>query len=107
MFFFEYPLLLLTGINNDLFKNLCQIISQQRHQLYLGNNPHNFVLSYLKIYGVSGLLDMLYVDKIIKKVVNANNFAILICVSLYCIFLSVGVNGEWLFLVLFIFELYN
>lgn len=105
--FFEYPLLLLTGINNDLFKNLCQIISQQRHQLYLGNNPHNFVLSYLKIYGVSGLLDMLYVDKIIKKVVNANNFAILICVSLYCIFLSVGVNGEWLFLVLFIFELYN
>ncbi len=100
------PSLWLVGCKNDEFKIRCLLYAVQNGQKYVGNNPHNFLFSYIKLYGMAGVIDVFYVGKLFKKFLRKENFAIYFAVFIYCIFLSVGANGHWLFLTLSVMILY-
>ncbi|MCM1440272.1 MAG: hypothetical protein NC131_13880 [Roseburia sp.] len=102
----EQPMTLLLGISTEKFRLYCTKIAMERKQLYANNNPHNFFFSYTKLFGIAGVMDMLYVSRILKKVVDINNFSIFLVICCYTIFLSLGVNGEWLFWTLGVLGLY-
>ncbi|MBQ2982956.1 MAG: hypothetical protein IJD58_12705 [Lachnospiraceae bacterium] len=90
------PQYLLFGIDTLSFSKMCYSMASMRKQWYHGNNPHNFLFAYTKLYGIAGILDCLYICKIMKKIVNNYNYFIMVGISIYCIFLSVGVNSYWL-----------
>lgn len=101
------PIYWFVGCNSSEFTSLCYEYARKNGYWYRGNNPHNFVFSYIKLYGLAGIIDMLIISKIISKIVNKNNFILYMVFILYSIFLSVGFNGEWLFMVVAVLILYN
>lgn len=104
--FNQNPILWLVGCKVNEFKRLCLLYANQHGQFYKGNNPHNFLFSYIKLYGLAGVLDVLYVGHIFKKFLCKENLGIYLAVCTYCIFLSVGANGCWLLLTLSVMILY-
>lgn len=104
--FNQNPSLWLVGCKVNEFKRLCLLYAAQNGQLYVGNNPHNFLFSYIKLYGMAGLIDIFYVGKLFKKFLRKENFGMYLAVCIYCIFLSVGANGYWLLLTLSVMILY-
>lgn len=96
------PELLLSGVPNiDEYKNYCYEIASDSGQLYVGNTPHNFIFSYIRLYGIGVVIAFIYISKIIKSVVNKNNFKIFLAVMSYAIFMSAGFNTFWLYLTVF------
>lgn len=69
--------------------------------------PHNFLFSYLRLYGIAGLYLIWYISDIVKKITNINNLHIFFGLIIYPIFLSIGFNNYYLFLTVLVMKLYK
>lgn len=98
---------LIIGCNENIFREECYRYANIHGQLYVGNNPHNLFLSYLKLYGIIGCFYIYYVSNCIRKCINQNNLFIYIILLMYAIFLGASFNGYWLIIAIFAFELYK
>lgn len=81
-------------------------LAKELGQAYRYTNPHNFVFSYLKIYGGFSVFVFLYISRILKKIVDEANYSIYLTLIVYAVFLSVGFNHYWLYLSSFVLILY-
>lgn len=104
--FFENPLFWVVGCRTDEFRELCYAYAWRHGQWYRGNNPHNFFFSYVKLYGLAGIMDVFFVGNLLKSIVNNKNLAIYLAIVCYSVFLSVSFNGIWLFLSISVLYLY-
>lgn len=106
--FIENPLLFLKGIPDlQVYQNYCYEIAGRIGYLFSGNTPHNFFFSYLRIYGGFIIVIFFYISKIMKSIVNYNNFGVFLAIMSYAIFLSAGFNTFWLYLTLFTLLVYE
>lgn len=107
MIFEREPKFLLTGMTENDFFIYSMNLAKELGQAYRYTNPHNFVFSYLKIYGGFSFFVFLYISKILKKIVDEGNYSIYLTLIVYAIFLSVGFNHYWLYLSSFVLILYG
>ncbi len=105
--FNQRPYYWLFGCKVDEFQTICREYAVSIGQWYKGNNPHNFLFSYVKLYGIAGVLDIVLAGKIIDKQKSTSNYWLFIIIILYSIFLSIGANGFWLFMSLSVLMLYK
>ena len=90
------------GISNNKYTYLLKKTCKNFKLPYKFLNPHNLFFSHLKQYGIFVFIEILYVSKIIKKIVNKNNFLIYVGIIFYTIFLGAGLYSYWLYLTIFI-----
>lgn len=105
--FNQHPLFWLFGCSRDEFLVLAHQYASVHGFWYRNNNPHNFVFSYLKLYGVSGIISVLLSARLVDVNVNKNNYYMMLSLIMYPIFLSVGFNGIWLFITIPVLMLYS
>lgn len=105
--FLSTPKYLFFGCKESIFKTECYKYASEHGQLYVGNNPHNLLLSYTKIYGITGCFYISFVSSFIRKYISRNNLFIYIILLSYAIFLGASFNGYWLIISLFTLALYT
>lgn len=91
----EYPSMLLTGIPIESFSIFNLEICRKLGIDFTNDRPHNFFFSYIQIYGLWSLPIFAYMNIILKKMINANNFHIFASIMIYGIFLGMGLSGYW------------
>ncbi len=72
-----------------------------------GHTPHNFMLSYFRLYGISTIILVFYISKTLNHVISKYNVGIYLSICLYPIFMSAGFNTWWLYLTVFVLLVYN
>lgn len=92
----EYPSMLFTGIPIESFSKFNLEICRKLGFDFANDRPHNFFFSYIQIYGLWSLPIFVYMNSILKKIINANNFHIFASIMIYGIFLGMGLSGYWL-----------
>lgn len=100
--FQKYPLKILFGMTDVEFIDFGYEISREMNLPYRGTPPHNLFFSHLKIYGVFAIVEIIYVSKILKRIINNENFGIYLAIALYSIFLGAGLYSYWLYLSVFV-----
>ena len=103
----KHPSILIGGIDNQQYLLYAHSQAGSMGVSYVGNIPHNLFLSHLKMYGIISILETIYLSKILKKIVNKENFFIYISIIFYSIFLGSGLFNYWLFLSIFVMLMYN
>ena len=105
--FNKNPHLWIFGGDNSEIQKYCYELAAQRGQRYGGNVPHNLLFSYLRLYGLAGVWAIFWINKVLRRIVNENNFFIFFIICVYSIFLGVGVNNYWLLLTVMSLLLYS
>lgn len=100
--FIKNPIKLLVGITKEEYINYGRSIYSELSIPYKYTNPHNLFFSHLKAYGVFTIMEIIYISKILKKIVNKNNFMIYLAIIAYSIILGAGLYSYWLYLTVFI-----
>lgn len=100
--FVRHPYDALFGIVETKYLLYKQEICNIYHFVYSSSPPHNFLFAYLKIYGVMTFFIFYFINSILKKIINRDNYGIYLCIMIYVVFLSVGFNSYWLFLSVFV-----
>lgn len=102
------PKLLITGVADiEEYRTYCREVARETNQFYVGNTPHNFIFSYLRLYGILVICAFIYISRIMSRVINENNYNIFLAIMCYAIFLSAGFNTYWLFLTYFTLIIYH
>lgn len=99
---YHSPKYVFLGVPNNTYSYLLKKTCKSLNLPYKFLNPHNLFFSHLKQYGLFVFIELLYVSKIIKKIVNKNNFMIYLGIIFYTIFLGAGLYSYWLYLTIFI-----
>lgn len=99
---YYYPKYIFLGMSNDKFNYFGKLICENLKLPYKFINPHNLFFSHLKQYGLFVFVELLYISKVIKKLVNKNNFLIYVGIIFYTIFLGAGLYSYWLYLTIFV-----
>jgi hypothetical protein len=105
--YYKWPQYLYTGIETEQFFRLNQILTLQQDNPYRLIRPHNYIFSYLQIYGIFSFLIFGYLSLLFKRVVNYDNFPVYAVVLAYITFLGIGVTSYWLFLTVMVLILYS
>lgn len=102
------PIHLLLGYSNiEDYRTGLSIMSNALNITTRGNVPHNFMLSYVRLYGISSILLIIYISRLLNHVISRTNIAIYLSICLYPIFMSAGFNTFWLYLTIFVLLIYN
>lgn len=96
--FIKSPIKLFTGLTKEEYINFGNLIYSNFNVPYKYTNPHNLFFSHLKLYGIFSVIEIIYVSKILKKIVNENNFFVYLAIVLYSIILGAGLYSYWLYL---------
>ena len=103
----QFPSTIILGMSDYQYIKYGIITSSQ---LSIPTNsivPHNLFFSHLKIYGIFSIFETVYVSKILKSIVNKNNFLIFIAIVLYSVILGAGLYSYWLYLTCFVLILHG
>lgn len=88
----------LTGMSDEEYIYYGKQITSSLNVPFSEIGPHNIFFSHLKIYGIAVFLEIYFISKYLKRVINQNNFGIFFAVFLYSIILGTGLYNYWLFL---------
>lgn len=105
--YYNNPNHFLLGIDLNSFYELSKTFTVDLGRPFREIKPHNFVFSYLQIFGLFALPIFVYISKVISLFVNKKNISIYIVIISYILFLGVGVTSYWLYLSVFALMAYT
>lgn len=104
---FKWPKTILFGMDDNLFNLKSYMIAKELGLPFRVTPPHNLFLSHLKMYGFIAIIEVVYLNSILKKIVNKNNCLIYLAIILYSFILGAGLYNYWLFLSLIVIINYS
>lgn len=96
--YYDNPQKLLTGIEEKEFYDYTYQLVKANGGKYRAIKPHNYFFSYFRIYGFFSLAIFWFLNKIMDKIINKNNFSVFISIFVYSILLGIGFTNYWIFL---------
>ena len=99
--YIENPSRLLTGIEDREFILLCKRLALKKGRVYRAIYPHNYFFSYFRIFGLFCIFIFMYLEKIVKLVLNQKNYVLLLVLFVYVNILGLGFTNYYLYLTMF------
>ena len=96
------PKFLLYGISQDNYIKYSILSCQKLNIPYRYTVPHNLFFAHLRIYGLFSIIETIVINKILKPLINNNNFGVYTGLIFYSCFLGAGFYSYWLYISIFL-----
>ncbi|MGL5613489.1 hypothetical protein [Cetobacterium sp.] len=104
---YKKKIYLLNGIKEDELTKENLNLTRIKNIPFRNNKPHNFMFSYLQIYGILSVFIFIGIGKILNKLTNEKNIGYIISLLIYTSLLGIGLNSYYLLLIISIAQEFN
>lgn len=98
---------LINGIKENELKKENFKIAKSKNMPFRNIKPHNFMFSYLQIYGIPAFIIFLAIGKILNLLTTKKNICYIVGLLIYSSLLGVGLNSYYLILVISLLKEFN